>query len=62
MKRLNIGEGETTSWGTIKQLIVATMQPDDLQTLCRNCRWLPHGYCTEGLSRLLASHAERDPL
>lgn len=59
MERLGISEGETISWGTIQQRIVATMQPDSLQALCHNCRWLPYGYCAEGLSQLLASYTER---
>ena len=52
MERLHISEGEALPWGTIKQRIAASVQPQDLQTLCRNCRWLPYGYCTQGLSQL----------
>ena len=52
MARLGITEGEHLRWTAILERIRATVAPEDLESICGNCPWLPLGVCADGLRRL----------
>lgn len=52
MARLRIAEGEILSWKEILDRIARAVQGSDLPQICGNCRWLPLGYCKEGIDAL----------
>ena len=50
--RLGIAEGETVAWSEILARIRARIAPDDLDSICGSCPWLPLGVCKAGLAKL----------
>ena len=52
LKRLAIGDGETLPWGEIHARIARSVAPEDLDSICGACPWLPLGHCSEGLDKL----------
>ncbi len=54
MKRLGITEGETLDWSGVVARIAGAIQPDDLDSICGACPWLPLGVCKAGISALRA--------
>ncbi len=52
MGRLGIAEGETIEWGAIVTRIAASIVPDDLDSICGSCPWLPLGVCKSGIAAL----------
>ena len=54
MARLGIVPGETLAWGDIVDRITAAIEPDDLDSICGTCPWLPLGVCKVGIARLRA--------
>lgn len=52
MGRLGIAEGEVLPWGEILLRISKAVTGESLQEICGGCRWLPLGYCREGIDRL----------
>jgi len=52
MGRLAIAEGDTVAWAHIVARITASIQPDDLDSICGACPWLPLGVCKEGIAAL----------
>jgi len=52
MKRLGIVEGERLRWTAILERIRARIAPEDLESICGTCPWLPLGVCEEGVRRL----------
>jgi hypothetical protein len=40
------------TWREILERIRRAVSGDDLPSICGNCRWLPLGYCREGIERL----------
>ncbi|RED11319.1 DUF1284 domain-containing protein [Pontivivens insulae] len=51
---LDLSDGLELTWGEAQQRVRDNVQPDDLQTLCRGCQWLPMGMCTSAVERLHA--------
>jgi len=52
LARLGIAEGETLPWAEIVARITRSVAPEDLDSICGACPWLPLGHCSEGLRRL----------
>jgi hypothetical protein len=52
MGRLSVSEGEVLPWGEILRRIAGRVDPEALSDICGSCRWLPLGYCREGIDRL----------
>lgn len=49
LRRLGIEAGEVLPARQIFRRIEEHILPEDLPSLCERCRWLPLGYCQEGL-------------
>jgi hypothetical protein len=60
MARLGIKAGDTLPWRSILERIGGAVAGADLPDICGHCRWLPLGYCREGLDRLQQAHARGD--
>jgi hypothetical protein len=52
MRRLGLKEGDCLRWEEILMRIRAAVSGEDLPSICGSCRWLPLGYCREGINRL----------
>lgn len=50
--RIGIAVGETRAWSDICVAVAERVQPDDIGSLCRDCRWEPYGLCREGVSHI----------
>lgn len=52
MARLEIAEGEILPWREVLHRIARRAAGSDLDAICGGCRWLPLGYCREGIDAL----------
>ena len=52
LKRLGLSGGTVTRWRDVLERIRRSITGYDLPGICGNCRWLPLGYCKEGIDRL----------
>ena len=52
LRRLGLHVGERLCWQDILSRIRTSVTGDDLPSICGSCRWLPLGYCREGVTRL----------
>ena len=52
LQRLELRVGDRLSWQEILVRIRASIQPGELPIICGKCRWLPFGFCREGIERL----------
>jgi hypothetical protein len=50
--RLGLHPGDQLPWAEILDRIMASVAGSDLPAICGGCRWLPLGYCREGLEKL----------
>src|SRR5579884_93843 len=50
--RLGMTEGEIRPWREILQRVAIRISGRDLDAICGACRWLPLGYCKEGVDAL----------
>ncbi len=55
--RLGLAPGARLTWGEALARIGRELHPDDLDTLCDGCRWLPLGLCRAALETLRATSA-----
>jgi uncharacterized protein len=55
IKRLGLQVGSRIRWLDILERIRQSVAGDDLPSICGSCRWLPLGYCREGITRLRKS-------
>jgi hypothetical protein len=53
MARLGLTAEERLTWPEIEAKIRARLYPEDIDVICKECQWLPLGYCTEGLKGLM---------
>jgi hypothetical protein len=60
MRRLGLNVGDRLRWGDLLERIGHSVTGDDLPSICGTCRWLPLGYCREGINQL--RHPRQDPL
>jgi hypothetical protein len=49
---LGLNGGDRLQWSQVLDRIRSTLSGDDLPTICGQCRWLPLGYCREGIEQL----------
>lgn len=49
MHRLGINPGAKHAWSDIMKRIRSNIRPDDLDSICGSCPWLPLGHCKEAL-------------
>lgn len=54
MSRLRLESGMRLTWEEILQRLRAGVNGSDLGGICGQCRWLPLGYCAEGIESLKA--------
>jgi hypothetical protein len=52
LMRLGLRPGLRLTWREILTRIRRYVSGDDLPEICGSCRWLPLGYCREGIQRL----------
>jgi hypothetical protein len=52
IRRLGLTAGDRLRWGDLLELIRNSVSGKDLPSICSSCRWLPLGYCWEGINRL----------
>lgn len=48
---LGLEVGQKVSWSDVLELIASRVSPDDLAHLCQKCRWMPEGYCRDGIAK-----------
>jgi hypothetical protein len=60
MQRLGLKPGDRLRWEEILIRIGRAVNGEDLPSICGSCRWLPLGYCREGINRL--RRPSHDPL
>ncbi len=53
MERIEVEEGGKLTWSEAEERIRSALTPGDLERICRDCEWLPQGYCTQGLENLI---------
>lgn len=51
---LGIAPGDTLSWGACVEKVRTRVAPEDLDTICAGCRWLPLGACKSAVAALRA--------
>lgn len=49
---LGLRRDERVTWGEILDRITRSVSGSDLPQICGQCRWLPLGYCRDGIERL----------
>ena len=54
LARLGLQPGTRVRWGEVLDRIRASVTGADLPGICGQCRWLPLGYCRDGIDRLRA--------
>ena len=52
LRRLGLKVGERLRWQDVLERIRTSVTGDDLPSICGSCRWLPLGYCREGINQL----------
>ena len=52
LKTLGLQVGSRVPWREVLDRIRAAVHAADLITICGHCRWLPLGFCREGIERL----------
>lgn len=52
LEKLGLEAGSQVRWREILERIRRSVGGDDLPSICGTCRWLPRGYCREGISQL----------
>lgn len=61
LKRLGLSPGTTVAWREVLERIARKISPGDLPGICRQCRWLPLGYCEAGIKALREREEEGRP-
>ncbi len=52
LARLGLKAGDVVRWRDVLDRIRSSITGNDLPAICGSCRWLPLGYCKEGIDRL----------
>ncbi|WP_371153730.1 DUF1284 domain-containing protein [Jannaschia sp. 2305UL9-9] len=50
--QLGVSPDDRLTWGECLDRVAAHVVPDDLDTLCEGCKWLPFGMCKSAVARL----------
>lgn len=51
--------GNRASWSFVLSRVAERVQPEDIRSLCADCRWEPYGLCKEGVAHIHGSQALR---
>ena len=51
-RALGIAPGDRLTWGEALERVRAKVRPEDLQTICAGCEWLPLGICKTAVALL----------
>jgi hypothetical protein len=54
---LGLKTGSVVRWHDVLDRIRASVRGSDLPDICGQCRWLPLGYCAEGIEKLRRAEA-----
>jgi hypothetical protein len=54
---LGLKAGSLVRWSEVLDRIRASIRGDSLPNICGQCRWLPLGYCREGIEKLRSKEA-----
>ncbi len=57
LTRLGLQAGSLVRWRDVLDRIRGSITGDDLPDICGSCRWLPLGYCAQGIDRLRSKDA-----
>ncbi|MDQ6418881.1 DUF1284 domain-containing protein [Paenibacillus sp. LHD-117] len=57
LSKVGMKIGDSASWSSILERVAGNVQPDDIRTLCSDCRWEPYGLCKEGVAHI---HGRRE--
>ena len=57
LKRLGLAAGSVVRWRDVLERIRVSITGSDLPNICGSCRWLPLGYCSEGIEKLRSKEA-----
>ena len=60
LARLGLRSGMQVRWREILERIRMSVRGADLPEICGSCRWLPLGYCKEGIDRLRNGEGRRN--
>jgi hypothetical protein len=52
IERLGLLVGDKITWAEVEARVRSCISPEDLEQICKDCQWLPLGYCVDGLKRL----------
>ncbi len=55
LRQLGMKVGTCLTWQEVVCLLRVRVDKEDLQRICAACRWLPYGYCQEGLAGIKVS-------
>lgn len=58
LEALRLTRGEVLPWKRVLERISQHLDPHAMEEVCRDCRWLPLGYCVEGVGALQSSGPE----
>ncbi|MBD0305647.1 MAG: DUF1284 domain-containing protein [Nitrospiraceae bacterium] len=61
MSLLDLQAGTIIRWRDVLKRIRAVLNGESLLSICGQCRWLPLGYCREGINRLKATNRPLPP-
>lgn len=59
IRKLGLETGSRFSWETVCSRAAAFAKPEDVRTLCRDCRWQPLGLCEEGVGHIVQAGSLR---
>jgi uncharacterized protein len=57
LQRLGLSSGSVVRWRDVLERIRISIKRSDLPNICGSCRWLPLGYCAEGIEKLRSKEA-----
>ena len=59
LARLGLRVGDRVRWSEVLDRIAGSLAGAMLPRICGGCRWLPLGYCAEGIHRLGAERGQQ---
>jgi hypothetical protein len=52
LMQLGMAIGNRSSWSEVLGRVAGRVQPEDIRSLCSDCRWEPYGLCKEGVAHI----------
>ncbi|MFD2331192.1 DUF1284 domain-containing protein [Cohnella sp. GCM10020058] len=59
-RQIGIAIGERRAWADVIAAVAIRVGPNDIGSLCRDCRWEPYGLCREGVAHVHLSPSLRE--